>query len=237
MFASPHDKAANSSFDSADLERFMQISKMARLVAVMFALCTQSGRVVAFDDRPDLKAEILKMDRQLFEKGFNQCDLEAFSAAIDDDFEFYHDQGGIDATKADFIRKFVDNICNGAERKPTRKLVPETTVIEPLSKDGVLYGVLQQGDHNFYLSDGETPPTLTSTAKFLHLWLKVGDGWKSSARSAIITLLARNLPCSEQTIPPPYSMMTRRSPHSSRSIRSPRSRSLESREVVYSKSA
>jgi len=39
--------------------------------------------------------ELKKLDSLIFERGFNNCDFSNFEAIINEDFEFYHDQGGL----------------------------------------------------------------------------------------------------------------------------------------------
>jgi CubicO group peptidase (beta-lactamase class C family) len=41
--------------------------------------------------------------------------------------------------------------------------------IYPLEKDGILYGAIQTGEHNFYALENDTQAYLTSIAKFTHL--------------------------------------------------------------------
>ncbi len=120
---------------------------------------------------------ILALDSLLFEKGFNQCDESAQQQLLHSDFEFYHDQGGVDTGKEKFISSFMANMCD-ANKKPIRKLVPAFNEFFPLYDGNLLYGVIQRGVHEFYIKEADKPLYKTSTAKFTHLWIKTAEGWK-----------------------------------------------------------
>jgi hypothetical protein len=97
---------------------------------------------------------------------------------ISDDFEFYHDQGGITKGKQAFIQSIDKNICNFPGRKSRRELVAGSTKIYPLyQNDGTLYGMLQKGEHKFYFSMNGDPEQKGAVALFSHLWIKEGENW------------------------------------------------------------
>lgn len=125
----------------------------------------------------ELRKMILGKDSLLFSVGFNTCDLNPFRELVSEDFEFYHDQSGYGNSK----QKFMDQIENGLCKlnyKATRELIDGTTKIYPLKENGVIYGVIQEGDHRFYATYPGQEPTVTSEARFTHLWILEEKDWK-----------------------------------------------------------
>ncbi|NUQ82134.1 MAG: nuclear transport factor 2 family protein [Bacteroidetes bacterium] len=124
--------------------------------------------------------QILKArDSLLFTVGFNTCDIHQFEQVVHPDFEFYHDQAGITATKSAFIDGIRDGLCK-LNYRPRRELVESSLVVYPLKKNGILYGAIQQGEHRFYAVRPDQPDRLTSVAQFIHVWLLTGGDWKLS---------------------------------------------------------
>jgi len=121
--------------------------------------------------------ELQALDKQLFSDGFNHCNMETFKSLISDDFEFYHDKGGLENDKNAFITSFSTNMCN-PESKPIRKLQKESLTVFPLYENGVLYGAIQKGIHEFYIQKPEKEIYQTSVARFTHVWVKNNDHWK-----------------------------------------------------------
>jgi hypothetical protein len=117
-----------------------------------------------------------KQDSIFFEKCFNQCDLEFLKKSTHADFRFYHDQGGLQ-DRAVFLERVKNNICSDATNKPIRKVVPESLEVFPLYSDGVLYGVIQNGVHQFYRRQKGKDDVLTSTAKFTHVYVLDNGKW------------------------------------------------------------
>jgi len=116
-------------------------------------------------------------DSLIFDVGFNTCNLSAFENLLTEDFEFYHDKGGITDSKNAFIQTFKNGICKSPKFKSRRELVDGSLEVYPLFNNGVLYGALQKGVHRFFESANGQPETAGSTAKFTHLWLKEGSQW------------------------------------------------------------
>lgn len=116
-------------------------------------------------------------DSLIFDVGFNTCDLSAFENLLTEDFEFYHDKGGITDSKKAFIETFKNGICKSPKFKSRRELVDGSIAVYPLYNNGILYGALQKGVHRFFESANGQPETAGSTAKFTHLWLKEESRW------------------------------------------------------------
>ena len=125
----------------------------------------------------ELYQTLKQKDSLLFNVGFNNCDFSQFENLVGNDLKFYHDKGGITNSKADFIESMKNGICK-SEYKPMRKLVKNSLVVYPLRKNGVLYGAIQMGIHEFYERQKGKPDNLTSTAKFTHVWLLENGNWK-----------------------------------------------------------
>lgn len=121
---------------------------------------------------------IKDMDRILFENGFNECIISDMEPLISDDLEFYHDQSGITRSKKDFLLTIEQNVCSNQQQKPIRKLMGNSLEVFPLYNNGIVYGAIQNGIHEFYIKEANKEPYLTSTAKFSHLWIKENATWK-----------------------------------------------------------
>jgi len=127
----------------------------------------------------ELYKTIKEKDSLLFNVGFNNCDISQFKSLVSEKFEFYHDQAGITKSKSDFINGIENELCK-LNYKPKRELVKKSLKVYPLKNNGVLYGAVQTGEHNFYAIEKGKPQYLTSVAQFSHLWLLEDGKWKLS---------------------------------------------------------
>ncbi len=153
---------------------FLTLKSLATLALVV--LVSQSQAQVAKD------AELFKTmkahDSLLFEISFNKCQLSAIDGILANDLEFYHDQGGITHSKAEFMSVMKNGICSETNKtKSRRALVKGSLEVFPMYQNGMLYGALQNGEHRFFESYDGQPETKGSIAKFSHLWLKVENQW------------------------------------------------------------
>ncbi len=119
----------------------------------------------------------MKQDSLLFELGFNKCDTLQLEKMVSEDFEFYHDKGGITPSKAAFVQSIKNNICK-LSYKPIRRLAMAGTEIYPLEQNGKLYGAIQHGIHRFYALEKDKPEYFTSIARFTHVWTIEDGKWK-----------------------------------------------------------
>ena len=126
----------------------------------------------------ELYNTIIKKDSILFDAGFNNCDLVALEKILAEDLEFYHDVGGYQ-DKAMFMKAMKENICSSPERKPIRKLTPNTVKVYPLYQNKELYGLIQEGTHEFHIQEPNKELYQTGTALFSILWLKEANDWKA----------------------------------------------------------
>ena len=126
----------------------------------------------------ELFDELAEKDRMLFDSVFNTCDHQALGGLVTDDFEMYHDKGGLVATSGP---QFVENIRGMCERQKTgvdyrarRELVEGSLEVYPLNN----YGAVQIGVHRFYRKTEGQPDKLVEIARFTHVWKKDGNGWR-----------------------------------------------------------
>jgi CubicO group peptidase (beta-lactamase class C family) len=120
---------------------------------------------------------IYKLDSLLFEEGFNNCNLQLVDSLVNEDFEFYHDNNGIQNKKM-FLTTFKESLCSTPNKKPIRKLVDGSMQVYPLYNKGEMYGVIQKATHEFYIKVPEKELYKTNVALFTHLWLLDGEKWK-----------------------------------------------------------
>lgn len=121
---------------------------------------------------------IMSKDSLLFNIGFNTCDVKQFENLLSDNFEFYHDKDSIQ-DKALFLKKIRQGLCSSTKTYQARRdLVEGSTEIYPLSKNGVLYGALQIGIHQFFEPVPGGKDKFGSTARFTHLWILENGAWK-----------------------------------------------------------
>lgn len=147
------------------------------------AMCIYIFTVVLFTtpvygaQKPDLLAQVMQLDQQIFERGFNQCKLEELEVLIADDLLFYHDLAGTQ-NKSEFMQAIRANICSNPEHKPIRTLVPDSSQVFPLSKDGVLYGAIQQGQHRFHTRGRNAHGDTYTDARFSNVWIVRDGSWQ-----------------------------------------------------------
>ncbi len=127
-----------------------------------------------------LYASILTNDSLLFTVGFNTCDLHQFEQLLHEDFEFFHDKGGI-ANREKFLNDLRNGLCKDpANYQSRRELVKGSTEIFPMYNGKTLYGAIQIGVHRFYETIKGHNERYASTAKFTHVWLLENGAWKLS---------------------------------------------------------
>lgn len=127
----------------------------------------------------ELYQQLEKKDSLLFNIGFNTCNMVPFEELVSEDFEFYHDKGGITNSKAEFILAFKEGLCKSPTTYQSRReLVPGSLEVFALKKNNEVYGVIQHGIHRFYEKSVGKPETTGNIARFTHLWLLENNEWK-----------------------------------------------------------
>jgi len=166
--------------------------KIAVVVLLMFiGLSCNSDAVKNSDAHPEkgmgleragqneLYNELKAMDSLFFSVAYNQCDSITGRKMISDDFEYYHDRGGVlldsaDVLASDIMVEDFSWTCNNTFRKP----VYESFKVYPLYDHKKLYGAIQVGNHEFYNREDNQPASLRTRAKFMHLWMIENGAWK-----------------------------------------------------------
>ena len=128
------------------------------------------------DKKSDLINNLKKQDSLFFKRGFNQCDLDYLKNHIAIDLKFYHDQSGIESRDI-CIENTKKYICGDTTKKPIRKVVEESLEVFPMCNNGVLYGAIKSGIHDFYIREKNKADIRTSRAKFTHLYLLENGIW------------------------------------------------------------
>ncbi|SNR15972.1 serine hydrolase [Tenacibaculum jejuense] len=121
--------------------------------------------------------ELKQIDSLFFEEGFNKCNFSLLEKYIATDFEFYHDENGIQ-NRTQFFKGFKESICSNTNKKPIRKVVDESLEVFRLKNNGETYGAIQKGIHLFYIKETNKEPYLTNIAKFTSLWKIENKQWK-----------------------------------------------------------
>jgi hypothetical protein len=128
----------------------------------------------------ELYNEIAAKDRILFASVFDTCDTATLATLVTDDFEMYHDKGGLTATSGAQFVSAVAGVCarqtTGEDYRARRELVPGSMKVYPLDN----YGAIQVGEHRFYQLLPGKPEKLVEIALFTHVWKKDARGWKLS---------------------------------------------------------
>ncbi|MGA2347296.1 MAG: nuclear transport factor 2 family protein [Candidatus Sulfotelmatobacter sp.] len=127
--------------------------------------------IPAFDkiqNQQDLDRAGAALDAALFDS-YNRCDLDKFASFLDENVEFYHDQGGITLGRAALTDSVKKNICG----KVTRELVPGTLKVYHMKG----YGFVEMGVHRFH-HPGHDDTEGVGEGQFIHLWQYKDGAWK-----------------------------------------------------------
>ena len=145
------------------------------LLVVAFAANAQSAGPAQTQALTD---EVAAADKALFAAVFDTCDTATVAKMVTDDFEMYHDKGGLTAKSgADFV-KSIDGMCarqkTGEDYRARRELVAGSLKVYPLNN----YGAVEVGEHRFYKLMPGKPEQLVEIALFTQVWKKDPAGWK-----------------------------------------------------------
>ncbi len=143
-------------------------------------LLALAAATASIPDGAALTEVIRARDAEFFRVYFDKCEPALVRAMITDDFEMYHDRGGVVARSA---QPFIDDYTKSCTEKlkpdawrSRRELVAASLKVHPVPG----FGAIEEGDHVFYERKGDGPEKKAGTAHFVQLWASTPDGWKLS---------------------------------------------------------
>jgi Domain of unknown function (DUF4440) len=137
------------------------------VLALPSRVSAQAPPLDAINSQAELDKAITALDTALFDS-YNRCDLEKFSSFLDENVEFYHDQGGITLGRQALTDSIKKNICGGDVR---RELVPGSLQIYHMKG----YGAVEMGVHRFLHPKSNSP---VGEGRFITLWQYKDGAWK-----------------------------------------------------------
>jgi hypothetical protein len=147
-------------------------------VLSLFSIHTVLGQVA---HQSMLYQTLKSKDSILFNAAFNSCNPDVLKDLFTEDFEFYHDKGGLTEGREAFLgpmRANCENVKKMAMQPSKRELLPASLEVYPLYKNGELYGAIQHGVHRFYFLNKNKEYQKGDIAKFTHIWVKENEAWK-----------------------------------------------------------
>ncbi len=142
-----------------------------KTLAFLFVICIIS--VGQAQDNTSLKQTILDLDKKFWES-YNTCDLTTFQTFFVEDFEFYHDKGGLTSGLTTMMSSVKNGLCNSENPRVRREVVEGTVEVFPLNN----YGAIITGEHVFYVIEKGKKERLAEIAKFTHVWQHKNELWK-----------------------------------------------------------
>ncbi len=140
------------------------------LSIIVLSVSTLGIHAQSIYTQPEKLKEVIQKKDGLFWEAYNQCNVAQMMSFLSEDFEFYHDKGGLTKGLADFKKDLTEGLCaNGPQLKRVAK--EGTVEIFPMNNIGAII----RGEHYFYV--GEKPDGL---AKFTHIWSFENNEWKMS---------------------------------------------------------
>ncbi|WP_422079543.1 nuclear transport factor 2 family protein [Ulvibacterium sp.] len=146
---------------------------------ILFLVHTFVG--AQLNQKSELFQSLKEKDSILFDAAFNQCDTETMADLFSEDFEFYHDKGGVTFGKGNFLKPMEENCAkrNPNDPQPAKRiLLNDSLEVFPLYKEGELYGAIQHGVHRFEFLNENQEYQKGDIAKFTHVWILDEGTWK-----------------------------------------------------------
>lgn len=145
---------------------------------ILLALISFCGNPNAqINKNSTLFLELKNQDSIFFERGFNNCDINYMDNILEENLKFYHDKGGFQDKKL-FMERSKQYLCGNPIQKPIRKVLSNSLQVFPLFNNGVLYGAIQSGEHQFYIREKNKNDILQGQAKFTTVWTFKNNIWK-----------------------------------------------------------
>ena len=143
------------------------------------AITLASPFTVAQSATQDWEADVRQFDT-VYWNAYNQCDVKKMVQLNTDDFEFYHDMGGVMLGQAKFASAMQKNICGNPANRVRREAVADTIRVFPMRDKGQLYGAVISGEHQFYHQVKGGAEVLDGRARFTHMLVLKDGTWKVS---------------------------------------------------------
>jgi hypothetical protein len=161
------------------MKKFTKAIVISTLLLLPALAAEGGGRALAEEK---FEKTLIQKDLLLFEQLYGHCDLKIMDGLIAKDFEFYHDKGGANHSKKEFMTLLKQGACkidntDNKKYKSYRVLTETSLKHYPLYENDDLYAVLQTGIHSFYESYKGGNLAHTSTAKFSNLWILEKNKW------------------------------------------------------------
>jgi len=155
------------------MNRRLALSAILLVLAIALVFVCNAGaqNVPPLDkiqNQPELERAVTALDAALFD-AYNHCDLDRFASFMDENVEFYHDQGGVTLGRAALTDSVKKNICG----KTTREVVPGTLKIYYMKG----YGAIEMGVHRFH-HPGHEDTEGVGEGQFIHLSQYKDGAWK-----------------------------------------------------------
>lgn len=133
--------------------------------ALAYLILPYTSRAQAPEDS-ELYRTVKALDATYF-NAYNTCNLEVQAQLMDDELEFYHDQGGLSTSKSDLIIAIRENICG----KVTRQLVAQSLEVYEING----FGAVSIGYHRFF--NKLEPDAPSKPSRFVTVWKKYPNRW------------------------------------------------------------
>ena len=125
-----------------------------------------------FPSPEEIETTIRTLDAE-FWTAYNACDVDKMATFVTEDFEFYHDKGGLTSGKETFVKGLSERLCAGDTRL-RREAIESTVEVFPLNG----YGAILSGDHVFYVKMEGRDEFKDGKAKFTHVWRLAEGKWQ-----------------------------------------------------------
>lgn len=152
-------------------KRLYFISCLLTLALILFSASNRAA-VEGYDDLNELTRILNEHDSKFFD-AFNRCDLTLMAEYMTDDFEFYHDLGGLTESRVNMI-KMEQERCSLTTESLRREVVKGSLNVFPLNG----FGAIQHGEHRFFLTPVGAQEKLIEIARFTSIWQFKNDQWQ-----------------------------------------------------------
>ncbi|QLG44033.1 nuclear transport factor 2 family protein [Costertonia aggregata] len=148
------------------------------IIVIIFSTNALSAQVA---EDSELYRTLKQYDSILFNAAFNTCNTDVLEKIFTEDFEFYHDKGGMTIGRESFLKPMKENCAkmDAQQPQPAKRILLEGSLrVYPLYNKGALYGAIQHGVHRFEFLDANKEYQKGDIAKFTHVWIKENNTWK-----------------------------------------------------------